>query len=125
LWEWSILKELFEMMENIASDLRIVWTNKVLVTLHRPLAHRREFSKTVDGRNLPDVVVHTKEFDALRVDIYVPKNSVPLGQIRNIGDDPSVDGENPLYDILKFGFTLTEQLKSKEFQKLLREALAE
>jgi hypothetical protein len=111
------------MIEKIASDLRVVWTNKVLVPFYRPASRVRSFSKATAGRTLPDVIVHSKRVDAVYVDVYMKKNVVPLGQIRSIGSDPSVDGENPLYDILQFKFTEKKELKSKEFQKLLREAL--
>ena len=129
LWDMSLLSELFEMIDKIAPDLRIVWTNKVLVPFYRPASQKRKvpFAKSAQGQRgtIPDVVVHTKRVDAVHVDIYVEKNSVPLGQIRNICSDPSVDGENPLFDILQFKFSDKKELKSKEFQMLLRKALTE
>ena len=125
LWELTLLTELFDMIEKSASDLRVVWTNKVLVPFYRPASRKREFTKASERQTLPDVVVHTKRVDAIYVDVYVPKNSVPLGQIRNIGREPSVHGEDALFDMLQFRFTEKKELKSKEFQKLLREVLAE
>ena len=122
-WDMSLLTDLFAMMNKVAADLRIVWTNKVLVPVYRPASRRRKFAAAAEGRTLPDVIVHTKRVDAVYVDVYVEKNSVPLGQIRNIGDAPSVDGESPYYDILKFKFTEKKELKSKEFQQLLNNAL--
>ena len=126
-WDISLLTELFGTIEKIAPDLRIVWTNKVLVPFYRPSSRKRKFVRqpTSEGRAIPDVVVHTKRIDAVYVDVYVAKNSVPLGRIRNIGSDPSVNGESPLFDILQFKFTEKKGLKSLDFQKLLREALAE
>ena len=126
-WDISLLTELFDIIEKIAGDLRIVWSNKVLVPFYRPASRKRSFfyRTTSEGRAIPDVVVHTKRVDAVYVDIYVPKNSVPLGKIQNIGSDPLVNGENPLFDILQFRFSEKKELKSKEFQKLLRGALAE
>jgi excinuclease ABC subunit A len=124
-WDMSLLTELFVMIEKTASDLRAVWTNKVLVPFSRPASRRREFTKAMEGRVLPDVVVHTKRVDAVYVDVYVAKNTIPLGQIRNMGSDPSVNGDNALYDILQLRFTDKKELKSKEFQKLLHEALGE
>jgi excinuclease ABC subunit A len=124
-WDISLLTELFDMIDKAAGDLRIVWTNKVLVPFYRPASRRTSFHKTAaQERIIPDVVVHTKRVDAVYVDVYVPKNSVPLGQIRNIGNDPLVNGENSLFDILQFKFTEKKELKSKDFQKLLHEALA-
>jgi excinuclease ABC subunit A len=127
-WEMRLLTELIETIEKIAPDLRTIWTNKVLVSFFRPPSRKRTFygrTTHTEGRTLPDVVVHTKRVDAVHVDIYVEKNSVPLGRIRSIGDDPSVDGESPFFDILHFKFTEKKELKSTEFQQLLREALAE
>ena len=126
LWDLSLLAELFDKIEKTAPDLRAVWTNKVLVPFYRPAPRRRTFAaKTPDRRVLPDIVVHTKRVDAIYVDVYVPKNSVPLGRIQSIGNDPMVNGENPLFDILQFQFTKKKELKSNEFQKVLSEALAE
>ena len=124
-WELPLLTEVFDMITQTASDLRIVWTNKVLVPFYRSSARKRKFAKVAEGQIIPDVVVHTKRVDAVYVDLYVPKNSVPLGRIRSIGRDPSVDGEHPVYDILQFKFTEKKELKSKEFQTLLHETLAE
>jgi len=125
LWELPLLTEVFDMITKTASDLRIVWTNKVLVPFYRSASRKRKFVKAAEGQRIPDVVVHTKRVDAVYVDLYVSKNSVPLGRIRSIGNEPSVDGENPLYDIVQFKFTEKKELKSKEFQKLLQEVLAE
>jgi excinuclease ABC subunit A len=126
-WDTSLLRELFGMIIGIASDLRIVWTNKVMVPFYRPASRRRTFfyRTTSESRTIPDVVVHTKRVDAVYVDVYVEKNSVPLGRIRKIGIEPLVNGENTLFDILQFKFAEKKELKSKEFQKLLHEALAE
>ncbi|MCL2711365.1 MAG: ATP-binding cassette domain-containing protein [Planctomycetaceae bacterium] len=123
-WDLSLLTELFEMIGTITPDLRIIWTNKVLVPFYRPASRRTAFHKeAAEERVIPDVVVHTKRVDAVYVDVYVPKNSVPLGRIRTIGNDPHVNGENAFYDILQFKFTEKKELKAKEFQKLLQEAL--
>jgi len=127
LWDISLLTEIFDMIEKMAPDLRIVWTNKVLVPFYRPSSRSRAFDyrRTAEGRVIPDIVVHTKRVDAVYVDVYVPKNSVPLGRIQNIGHEPLVNGDNRSFDILQFRFTEKKELKSKEFQKVLREALAE
>ena len=126
-WDMPLLKELFGIINKTAADLRIVWTNKVVVPFHRPASRKRPalLAKTAESRNLPDVVVHTKRVDAVYVDVYVEKNSVPLGKICTIGSEPLVNGENPYYDILQLRFTEKKELKSKEFQQLLNKALAE
>ena len=125
-WDTSLLQELFGMIIGIASDLRIVWTNKVMVPFYRPSSRKRKFFSltTSEGRHIPDVVVHTKRVDGVYVDVYVKKDAVPLGQIRSIGSGSSVDGGHVLYDILQFKFTDKKELRSKEFQKLLYEVLA-
>ena len=126
-WDVSLLDKLLEMIDSIARDLRVVWTNKVLVPFYRPVSRRQPFFQQAaqEGRMLPDVVIHTKRVDAMYVDVYVAKNSMPLGRIRDVGSDPYVNGENGLYDILQLRFTEKKQLQSKEFQQLLRTALGE
>ncbi|MCL2005922.1 MAG: ATP-binding cassette domain-containing protein [Planctomycetaceae bacterium] len=126
-WDVSLLKKLFGFIQETASDLRIVWTNKVMVPFYRPKARRQKFQRFTasESRQVPDIVVHTKSVDAVYVDVYVAKNSVPLGRIRGIGSDPAVNGENVFYDVLQFRFTQAKELQSSEFQKLLRTVLAE
>ncbi|MDR2440455.1 MAG: hypothetical protein LBE12_13930 [Planctomycetaceae bacterium] len=126
LWEPSLLTELFGMLKEISPYSRIVWTNKVLVPFYHPAAKRRtEKTKKlkINGRTIPWLVVHTKRIDAVYVDLYVKKNSVPLGRIRSVGSEPFVSGKNELFDIIQLKLTQKSELKNKEFQKLLQETL--
>ncbi|MDR0610586.1 MAG: ATP-binding cassette domain-containing protein [Planctomycetaceae bacterium] len=130
LWEPSLLTELFGMLKEIAPQSRIVWTNKVLVPFYQPRSkHRTEEAKKlekkleIDGRPVPWLVVHTKRVDAVYLDLYVIKNSVPLGRIRSIGNDPFVSGKNKLFDVIQLKLTKKSEIRTLEFQQLLRETL--
>jgi excinuclease ABC subunit A len=130
LWEPSLLTELFGMLKEIAPQSRIVWTNKVLVPFYQPRPKRRtEESKKlekkleIDGRPVPWLVVHTKRVDAIYLDLFVAKNSVPLGRIRSIGTDPFVSGKNKLFDVVQLKLTKKSEIRTSEFQQLLRETL--
>jgi excinuclease ABC subunit A len=121
-WDISLVKDAFDLINGIAPDLRSVMTNKVMVSFRRRKRAGRSSANTAN-RNLPVAVVHTKRVDALYIEIYVAKNSVTLGQIRNIGKEPFVIGSHAGYDILLFKFTEKKELKNEQFQKLLRETL--
>jgi excinuclease ABC subunit A len=126
LWEPSLLTELFGMLKEISPHSRIVWTNKVLVPFYRPAPiHGTKKAKRfkINGRTVPWLIVHTKRIDAVYIDLYVEKNSVPLGYIRSIGTEPFVSGKNELFDIIQLKLTKKSELKNKEFQKLLQETL--
>jgi excinuclease ABC subunit A len=126
LWEPSLLTELFGMLKEIAPQSRVVWTNKVLVPFYQPRTkHRTEESKKweIDGRPVPWLVVHTKRVDAIYLDLFVMKNSVPLGRIRFIGTDPFVSGKNKLFDVVQLKLTKKSEIRTAEFQQLLRETL--
>jgi excinuclease ABC subunit A len=127
LWDISLLMELFGMLKGIAPDSQFVWTNKTFVSLSQPETQRKE---KYDGKhNLnrrkppPWLVVHTKRIDAVYVDLYVKKNSVPLGRVRSIGSEAFVNGENESYDIVELRFAKKTELKKPEFQQFLLETL--
>jgi excinuclease ABC subunit A len=126
LWEPSLLTELFGMLKEMAPASRIVWTNKVMVPFYQPhTKHGKGKTKKMKmgGWTVPWLVVHTKRVDAVYIDLYVEKNSVPLGRIRSLGTDPFVNGENELFDIVQLKLTGKSELKNREFQQLLRETL--
>jgi excinuclease ABC subunit A len=125
LWEPSLLIELFGMLKEISPQSRIVWTNKVLVPFYHPAVKRRTKTKRlkINGRTIPWLIVHTKRIDAVYIDLYIEKNSVPLGRIRSVGSEPFVSGRNELFDIIQLKLTKKSELKNKEFQQLLHETL--
>ncbi|MDR1269010.1 MAG: ATP-binding cassette domain-containing protein [Planctomycetaceae bacterium] len=126
LWEPSLLTELFGMLKEISPDSRILWTNKVLVPFYQPrLKHGTVKTKKlkIDGRTIPWLVVHTKRVDAIYIDLYVEKNSIPLGRIRSVGSEPFVNGKNKLFDIIQLKLTQKSELKSRELRQLLQETL--
>ncbi|MDR1142219.1 MAG: ATP-binding cassette domain-containing protein [Planctomycetaceae bacterium] len=126
LWEPSLLTELFGMLKEVSPDSRIVWTNKVLVPFYQPRPkHGTEKIKKlkIDGRTMPWLVVHTKRVDAIYIDLYVEKNSVPLGRIHSVGFEPFVNGKNKLFDIIQLKLTQKSELKNQELRQLLQETL--
>lgn len=118
-WDYSLLREIFDILQSFEPAPQPVWTNKVLVPLFR--SDRRKRSR--ENRKLPWVVVHTKRVDGVYVDLYVDKNSIPLGRVRSIGSDAYVNGENEEYDIVQLRFAKKSELKKTEFRKLLQETL--
>ncbi|MCL2306039.1 MAG: ATP-binding cassette domain-containing protein [Planctomycetaceae bacterium] len=116
-WDIAMLDTVFKMLGELAPNAKPVWTNKVLVPYYVGPP------KKVGGRILPWVIVGTKRCDALYVDIYVQKNAIPLGKIRQIGFEPNVNGSNPEYDILELRFRNKAELSNPALRETLRETL--
>jgi len=111
VWNYPLLEEIIGLLRELAPEAKIQWTNKVLVPFF------------VGESKKPWVIVHTKRCDGIYLDVYVKKNSVPLGKIRSIGRDQSVDGSRGNYDILHFVFTKKSELKKALLRDLLVETL--
>ena len=116
-WDISLLHDVFDIIKEVAPDVRTVWTNKVLVPLFLNSPKRK-----VEGRSLPWVVVHTKRVDGVYVDIYVAKNTLPLGRIRSLGADAFVDGERESYDVVQLKLTSPLNIPKNELKKILEES---
>ena len=116
-WDIVMLDTVFKMLAELAPDAKPVWTNKVLVPYYVGPP------KKTGGRILPWVIVGTKRCDALYLDIYVQKNAVPLGKIRNLGFEPNVNGSNPDYDVLELRFRTKAELANPTLRETLRESL--
>ena len=118
-WDIAMLDTVFKMLTELAPDAKPVWTNKVLVPYYVGPPKR------LGGRIVPWVIVGTKRCDALYLDIYVQKNAIPLGRIRNLGFEPNVNGSNPDYDILELRFRTKTELANPILRETLRETLRE
>ncbi len=117
LWDISLLRELFGILSSVSPEARIVWTNKVLVPLFRPKQGRA--ARPSNAKRMPWVVVHTKRIDALYLDIYVPKNAVPLGSVRALGFDAFINGENESCDIVQLKLAKKNDISNPALKKLL------
>lgn len=118
-WDYTLLKGVFALLDELVPTARIVWTNKVLV----PYYLQPEIK--AGGRVLPWTIVGTKRCEAITLDVYVRKNSIPLGKIRNIGVEPFVNGENPYYDILELRFQKKGDFDRTTVGAILKESLAQ
>ncbi|HBT75399.1 MAG TPA: excinuclease ABC subunit A, partial [Planctomycetaceae bacterium] len=114
-WDYSLLKDVFALLDGIAPEARVVWTNKMLVPYYLGAEVK------TGGRVLPWVIVHTKRAEAVQLDLYVSKNAVPLGRVLSQGIEPAVDGGNPDYDVVQLRFAGKSDLKKNELKLLLDE----
>ena len=112
-WDYSVLETLFKLLDGLVPNAEIVWTNKVLVPYYVGSNWK------VRGRFLPWAVVSTKKCDAVYLNLYVKKNAVPLGRIRDIGEQPQVNGENPEYDELELRFKKKSDVTAPALKELL------
>ena len=111
VWDYPLLEEVFAILKSVAPDAVPTWTNKVLVPFHLPNVKKAW------------AIVHTKRVDGIYLELAVKKNSVPLGAIRDIGHDQSVDGSRPGYDVVTFIFTKKSELNKTVLRERLKETL--
>jgi excinuclease ABC subunit A len=111
VWSYSLLEEIFAMLKTAAPDAEPNWSNKVLVPF------------TLPGGKRSWAIVHTKRVDGIYLELYVKKNSIPLGSISDIGCERHVDGTRDGFDVLTFVFTKKSELKKTELAKVLQQAV--
>lgn len=116
-WDVSVLENLFKILGELAPSAKIVWSNKVLVPYYIEPTVKR------GGRIVPWVIVSTKRCDAVYLDVYVKKNTIPLGKTLSIGFEPDMNGENEFYDILTFRFRGPADFSEPKIKTLLKESL--
>ncbi len=112
-WPIELLTRLLAMIGKNAPNLTPVWTNKLMV----PFADK-EKKQTV-------CVVLTKNCEYLGFQLNVPKNSVPLGRILNLGFNPDVDGSSPDYDAVHLRFRSSGDFNDKDLNAFFREILSD
>ncbi len=110
-WPIQLLKKLVACITTISPDLKPVWTNKMMVP----------FCKSSTDR--PSCILFTKNCEFLGLQINVPKRSVPLGRILDLGTDPEVDGTNTDFDAIQLHFRTEKDYDEKKLTVILQEFL--
>ena len=112
-WDGDLLEELCEMLTDTAPKGQVLWNNKQMVPIYVP--EQKDAWATV----------YTKKCDAVHLALCGPKGRFTLGQIRELGHDPKLDGERTDRDVVRLKFRNARDLASGDLQGFLKEHLAE
>ena len=109
-WDFEVLEVLHNLLQEISPDGSILWKNKQVVHLYRP-----------DQKD-PWASIQTKKPDALWLQLSCPQNTVALGRVADLADDPSVTNVNGK-DLVRINFKHPDQVKQPKFKEFLQEHL--
>lgn len=111
-WEISLLDRAVRLIENIEPNVRIVWTNKILVPFYRPDAGAGFW-----------IQMNTKNCEYLAVTIIFPKGNVAFGEIANFGFEPELDTSGADGDALLLRFRSAKEFDAARFADLLKKSV--
>ncbi|MDO4586601.1 MAG: hypothetical protein Q4C95_04800 [Planctomycetia bacterium] len=112
-WPMKLLETIFEVVAQVSPDSLPVWTNKVIVP----------FYLKKDQKQRPWVQIYTKNCEFICIQLNVPKNTVPLGRLLDIGIEQEVDGSNADYDAVYLRFTTEKEFDVETMKLLFQEVL--
>jgi len=112
-WDVSVLEDLFDLLEDTAPKGEMVWTNKQVVPLNVP--QQKE----------PWAAVLTKKVDAVHLVLTGPKGRFTLGQIKDFGHGPSLDGRQEDRDMVRLKFRNSQDLARGDLAAFLKKHLSE
>ncbi|MDX1968401.1 MAG: excinuclease ABC subunit A [Planctomycetaceae bacterium] len=104
-WDPEVLDTLFNLLEELWPDAKIDYTGKVVVNYRR-------------GKTRLATVV-TKRPAGIDLELFVPRQSVSLGSITELGEEPSVRAADDGIDLVGLRFTETSQIQTAELRKFL------
>ncbi|MEX1040039.1 MAG: excinuclease ABC subunit UvrA [Pirellulaceae bacterium] len=108
-WESFLLKHLFDLITEVAPEGEFLWNNQMLV--HHLLPDKRN----------PWATVYTKRPDMIRLEIHVPKGSVTLGRLVDLGKVPEVDTARESEDLVRLHFQNKADLEKGDLAAFLKE----
>ncbi|MDR1924128.1 MAG: ATP-binding cassette domain-containing protein [Planctomycetaceae bacterium] len=122
-WETTLLTEIIEIIKSIDPKLKIIWTNKLLVTIYKNGQQNQQTDTSDESKQIPWIKIHTKRTDAIYVELYVDKNAVLLDEVKPLGFDPFIAADNKNYDIVQLKFRKKNELKKRELKNLIKKTL--
>ena len=110
-WDVEVLEILHEALVEAAPSGKFLWSNKQVVHLH------------IKEQTEPWASIYTKKTDGIWLQLNGPKDSVTLGQIAEIAEEPTVRTEEKK-DIVRMKFSQAENASTNELKEFLKEHLA-
>ena len=109
-WDMKVLETLRDLLLEAAPDGEFQWTNKQVV--HFRLPDRKE----------PWASIQTKKSEALTLQLSGTDESMTLGRVADLADDPEVKTSGDK-QVVKLSFREVKQIKNPNFKKFLKEHL--
>jgi excinuclease ABC subunit A len=109
-WDIEVLEMLHNVLQEAAPQGQFLWNNKQVVHVFVP--EQKE----------PWVSISTKKTDALWLQISGPQNSLSLGSVVDIVEEPTITTVNKR-DVLKMSFSDPEQVAVPDFKEFLQKHL--
>jgi excinuclease ABC subunit A len=107
-WDVQLLHQVVQLLQNVSPTGRFEWTNQVIVHHYLP------------GKQEPWATLETKRPDYVGVILRVPKQSVALGSILELGSDRAIDGSRAgAWDVVRIQFQTLADLQRGDLQGLL------
>lgn len=107
-WDVEVLEVLHDTLTEAAPDSQFLWSNKQVVHLY------------VKQQKEPWASIQTKKTDAIWLQLNVPKNSVPLGRIADLAEEPIVRSTDSK-DVVRMKFKNVEQAGADGLKDFLKE----
>ncbi len=112
-WDVEVLEELCELLSDTAPQGQLLWNNKQVVPLYVP------------EQKAPWAALRTKKLDAVHLHLTGPKGRFTLGQITDLGHNPTLDGQRPGHDIMTLKFRTIDDIARGNLAAFLKKHLAE
>lgn len=110
-WDVEVLEVLHDTLSEAAPASQFLWSNKQVVHLY--VEHQKE----------PWASIQTKKTDAIWLQLNVPKDSVALGRIADLAEDPIVKSSDNK-DIVRMKFKNAEMAGAEDLKTFLKEHLS-
>ncbi len=107
-WKMEVLQVLRDLLQEVSPEASFLWKNKQVVHLYLP------------EQKDPWASIQTKKPDALWLQLSGPENSVSLGRVADLADDPSVTSKAGK-DVVRINLKHADQLNQPDFKQFLRE----
>ncbi|MEM8678329.1 MAG: excinuclease ABC subunit UvrA [Planctomycetota bacterium] len=110
-WQVGLLEELLDLLDETAGDGQFLWNNQVLV-------HRM-----VKGLKEPWATVLTKKLDQIELHLRSPKGEFALGQILDLGRNPTLETDTKSREVVKIQFQKRADLSKGNLRDFLKSHL--
>lgn len=110
-WDVEVLEVLHDTLSEAAPSSQFLWSNKQVVHLY------------VNEQKEPWASIQTKKTDAIWLQLNVPKDSVSLGRIVDLAEEPTVKSSEDK-DIVRMKFKDAESAGAGDLKEFLKEHLS-
>lgn len=110
-WQVGLLEELLDLLDETGGDGQFLWNNQVLV-------HRM-----VKGLKEPWATVLTKKLDQIELHLRSPKGEFALGQILDLGRNPTLETDTKTREVVKIQFQQRTDLSKGNLRDFLKSHL--